>query len=314
MDFRKSANARKAGAPSPVILGIQADVTTDAERTASTVGIPTPTVPDDGIRVLPLLRSEVPVDDPSPRSRMKFMQASRILTALPVFNEAAHIRPVLESVRTYSDEILVVDDGSSDATPEILARETDLHVVTHEANQGYGAALNTAFQFSIEQGFDVLVTIDCDGQHQPKLIPELAAAVGTGEDAVDLVSGSRYLKTFDGDSVPPEDRRRINVEITRLLNEKLGMSLTDSFCGFKAYRVEALRDLEITNYGYAMPLQFWVQAVAHHWKVVEFPVPLIYLEEERSFGGSLDDSAKRLAYYKEVLAAEFARRPDALVA
>lgn len=244
---------------------------------------------------------------------MNAMQASRILTALPVYNEATHIRPVLEAVRKYSDEILIVDDGSSDDTPEILSRETDLHVLTHEVNQGYGAALNTAFQFSIDQGFDVLVTIDCDGQHQPKLIPELAAAIGTGASAVDLVSGSRYLKTFDGDSMPPEERRRINVEITRILNAKLGLALTDSFCGFKAYRVEALRDLEVTNFGYAMPLQFWVQAMAHQWKIVEFPVPLIYLEEERSFGGSLDDSAKRLAYYKEVLNAELAARPEALV-
>ena len=62
---------------------------------------------------------------------------------------------------------------------------------------------------------------------------------------------------------PPEQRRRINVEVTRWLNECLGLSVTDAFCGFKAYRTSALRSFEITDDGYAMPLQVWVQAAAH---------------------------------------------------
>ena len=231
----------------------------------------------------------------------------RYLTALPVFNEASHIEPVLDQVRRFAPEIVVVDDGSSDATPEILARQDDIHVITHERNMGYGAALRSAFEYAISQEYDVLVTIDCDGQHEPRLIPELAAAVEQDGELIDIVSGSRYLKTFAGDSVPPEDRRRINMEITRILNERLGLSLTDSFCGFKAYRVEALRALDVTELGYAMPLQFWPQAVAAGLKIVEFPVPLVYLEEERSFGGSLDDAQRRMAYYMQVLEREMTR-------
>ena len=78
-----------------------------------------------------------------------------------------------------------------------------------------------------------------------------------------IVSGSRYLKVFDPDQAPPEERRRINVEVTRWLNECLGLNLTDAFCGFKAYRRSALEHFEITDLGYAMPLQVWVQAVQH---------------------------------------------------
>jgi hypothetical protein len=148
----------------------------------------------------------------------------------------------------------------------------------------------------------VLVTIDCDGQHQPRLIPELAAAVfPPGERPVDIVSGSRYLRTLDGNSLPPEERRRINVAITRLVNDRLGLDLTDAFCGFKAYRVAALKKIRITELGYAMPLQFWAQVAALGLKIVEFAVPLVYLEEKRSFGGSLDDGQRRLAYYQTVL-------------
>ena len=76
------------------------------------------------------------------------------------------------------------------------------------------------------------------------------------------------------------------------------------FAALKAYRVAALKSFEVTELGYAMPLQFWVQAVSHNLRIREFPVPLIYLEEERSFGGSLDDSKQRMAYYQQVLQRE----------
>jgi glycosyltransferase involved in cell wall biosynthesis len=226
----------------------------------------------------------------------------RCLTALPIYNEARHIPPVLEEVRRYSSDVLVVDDGSTDDTPKVLAATPGVRVVTHEQNLGYGSALRTAFDFALQNGYDVLVTIDCDGQHQPRLIPELAAAVfPPGEPPVDIVSGSRYLQSLDGNSLPPEERRRINVAITQLVNDRLGFDLTDAFCGFKAYRVAALKKIKITELGYAMPLQLWVQAAALGLRIVEYPVPLVYLEEKRSFGGSLDDGQRRLAYYQTVM-------------
>ena len=229
------------------------------------------------------------------------------LTALPVFNEEAHIREVLAEVRRHAQDVLVVDDGSTDATPELLAREPGVHVVRHETNRGYGAALKSAFQFAIDRKYDVLVTIDCDGQHEPSLIQSLVDCVYPDEgEPVDIVSGSRYLKRFPGDSVPPEDRRRINAQITEWLNRELGLNLTDAFCGFKAYRTFALEKLHITELGYAMPLQVWVQAAELGLRIVEFPIPLIYLEEERSFGGALDDADRRMAYYREVLERELA--------
>lgn len=231
------------------------------------------------------------------------MNSHSILTALPVYNEAAHVADVLERVRHYSPAILVVDDGSTDGTPRELAKFPDVRVIRHEKNLGYGAGLRSAFQYALEHKFDVLVTIDCDGQHEPRLIPELAAAL---TDGVDIVSGSRYLQQHAGDSTPPVERRRINHVITELLNERLGLSLTDGFCGFKAYRVNSLRHFNITDLGYAMPLQVWVQAVAAGLKMVEFPVPLIYLDEKRAFGGSLDDAGFRLAHYRDVLDRELA--------
>lgn len=233
--------------------------------------------------------------------------ALRVLTALPVYNEDRHLTEVLDEVRKHAREILVIDDGSTDGTQDLLARERGIYVLRHEQNQGYGAALSSAFQYALAGQYDVLVTIDCDGQHEPKLIPQLAAAVFDQADRpADIVSGSRYLQQFPGASVPPVERRRINMQITEWLNERFQLGLTDSFCGFKAYRVDALPPLRITELGYAMPLQLWVQAAALKLKVIEFPVPLVYLDEDRSFGGSLDQAERRLAYYREVLDREIA--------
>ena len=231
----------------------------------------------------------------------------RILTALPVYNEERHLRDVLAEVKKYSRDILVIDDGSSDGTPALTKQDRSVFLIRHQQNQGYGAALRTAFQYALDGQYDVLVTIDCDGQHEPRLIPELAAAIYADEDhPADIVSGSRYLMPFPGDGQPPVDRRRINRLITELLKQRFGLNLTDSFCGFKAYRVDCLARLRITEQGYAMPLQLWVQAVALGLKIVEFPVPLIYLDEDRSFGGALDKAEQRLAYYREVIEREVA--------
>jgi glycosyltransferase involved in cell wall biosynthesis len=232
----------------------------------------------------------------------------RYLTALPVYNEARHIPTVLDEVKKYAQDILVVDDGSKDETPNLLAETDGIMFLRHARNRGYGGALVSAFDFAIAEGYDAVVTIDCDGQHQPKLIPELVAALdGPNGEKYDIVSGSRYLADSLKNSIPPEDRRRINYEITADLNAEFGLNLTDSFCGFKSYRTSALEKLKITEFGYAMPLQLWIQAVAHDFKMIEYPVPLIYLEEKRSFGGSLDQSDIRRAHYKEVIAAEVAR-------
>jgi dolichol-phosphate mannosyltransferase len=221
----------------------------------------------------------------------------RLLTAIPVYNEEENLEPVLaEILRHAPGDVLVVDDGSTDRTPELLGRFPSVRVIRHDRNLGYGAGLRSAFEATVSGGYDGLVTLDCDGQHEPLMIPEVAAPL----DRADIVSGSRYLKIFDPTQAPPEQRRKINVEVTRWLNDCLGFELTDAFCGFKAYRAEAISKFEITDEGYAMPLQVWVQAAAMGMTVLEVPVPLIYLDEKRAFGGALDDAEYRLNHYRSV--------------
>ncbi len=220
-----------------------------------------------------------------------------LLTAIPVYNEESSLVSVLTEVLKHAPDVLVVDDGSTDGTNALLRQNfPGLRVIRHAKNEGYGSSLRTAFRATLDGGYDGVVTLDCDGQHEPKRISELASRL----DDADIVSGSRYLRVFDPAQQPPEARRRINREVTRWLNECLGLELTDAFCGFKAYRRTALEQFDITDNGYAMPLEVWVQAVALKMTIVEVPVPLIYLDESRAFGGALDNAAYRLEHYRRV--------------
>jgi dolichol-phosphate mannosyltransferase len=231
------------------------------------------------------------------QSRPGDQRPCRFLTALPVFNEVGHVTGVLNEVVKYATDVLVVDDGSTDGTRELLARRTDVKVLLHEQNRGYGAALKTAFEYALEHHYELVITIDCDGQHEPQRICDLAKACRH----FDIASGSRYLEVPKSTEQVPGDRLSINRTITAELNERLGLNLTDAFCGFKAYRTTALAKLNLTESGYAMPLELWVQAAWHALRVTEVPVPLIYLDEKRSFGGALDAADLRLKYYREVI-------------
>ena len=242
------------------------------------------------------------------RAPIKGSPDCKFLTALPVYNEVKSVSAVLDEVKRHCNQILVVDDGSNDGTSELLAKRDDVIVVTHPVNRGYGAALVTAFDYAATQGYEVLVTIDCDGQHEPQRIQEFVQeSLTTGAD---IVSGSRYLKSFDEDSPPPEQRRLINHQVTKTLNQRMGFELTDAFCGFKAYRVEVFNKLKLNESGYAMPLELWVQAACNKLSVVEVAVPRIYFDENRSFGDQLDDPETRLKYYYEVMNKAFAALPS----
>lgn len=222
----------------------------------------------------------------------------RYLVAIPVYNEAGYLPRVLAAVRNYASDIVVVNDGSTDETPTLLDHAPDVFTITHPENRGYGQSLIDAFAFADARGYDWIITMDCDEQHEPAQIPEFVAAME--RSSADLISGSRYVQSFDGDDPAPEDRRRINQLVNQLMHELVGLELTDSFCGFKAHRVASMRRLALTEPGYAFPMQFWVRFARAGMQLEELPVRRIYRDSSRAFGGHLDDSRARLQHYLEV--------------
>ncbi len=234
----------------------------------------------------------------------------QVLIAIPVYNEQRYVRDVLDQVKRYHDHVLVIDDGSSDQTPEILRSVAGINVLRHEKNSGYGSSLIDAFNWADANGYDWVITMDCDCQHEPKRIPDFMREIAT--DKWDIISGSRYMQVDAGDDLPPPERRSINATITCIINDIFGTCLTDSFCGFKAHRVKPTIGLNLTEKGYAFPMQFWPRAIAGGLRITELPVRLIYNDPNRQFGGGLDDANDRLNHYLEVLNAETVRvlRPD----
>jgi glycosyltransferase involved in cell wall biosynthesis len=226
----------------------------------------------------------------------------RLLIAVPVFNEAKYVGRVLDKIRQFWPEILVVDDGSTDGTGEMLSARSDIRLIRRKENRGYGKSLIDAFALADGAGYDWVITMDCDEQHEPEMIPEFIRQIK--EDDADLISGSRYHRQSAGDDAPPPDRRSINRTITDILNDLFDLRLTDSFCGFKAHRVSGLRKLDLTVEGYAFPMQLWPQVAAAGLRVREIPVRLIYNDPTRHFGGALDDADHRLRHYLDVLQVE----------
>ena len=235
------------------------------------------------------------------------VQSLRTLVAIPVYNEQRYVTRVLDEVRQYACDVLVIDDGSTDATPTLLALQP-VEVVRHAVNRGYGQSLLDALRWAQCYKFDWLITMDCDEQHEPASLPDFFLAMQRPD--IDVISGSRYMRSHNDDDLPPADRQRINAWVTRMVRERLGLHLTDAFCGFKAYRMASVGRLELTETGYAFPLQFWVQAAAHELRVTEVPIRLIYKDPNRSFGGHLDDDRCRLAHYTQVFERELAKFPD----
>lgn len=243
----------------------------------------------------------------------------RILVAIPVYNEQGYVRSVLDKVLREAGNVLVIDDGSTDATSRLLA-DYPIDMVRHAVNRGYGRSIRDAFRWARCEEYDWLITMDCDEQHEPASLPEFFDAIEQAEPRrdADILSGSRYLLPGPKDDQPPPDRRSINAQITAEMNQRLspllGCQLTDSFCGFKAYRVEGLRQLHPTESGYAFPMQLWVQAAAARLQVRELPIRLIYNDPNRSFGAVLDNPEARLKHYRCVLHRELHKHADALPA
>jgi dolichol-phosphate mannosyltransferase len=217
---------------------------------------------------------------------------------LPVYNEAATLAGVVDRVRrAFDGPILAIDDGSTDGSADLLA---ELAVDTRRMpeNQGYGRALAEGLAHASDRGHRYAIVIDADGQHPPERIPEFMSAL---DDDVDVVSGSRFLPTSGTIGPAPDERRRVNRHVTEVVNGATGWTLTDAFCGFKAYRLEAVRGLHLRERGFAVSLEFWAKAWQGRLRLREIAIDRIYLDPARNFGDpALADPEARLRHYLSV--------------
>jgi glycosyltransferase involved in cell wall biosynthesis len=168
----------------------------------------------------------------------------RCCVLIPAFQEERRIAEVVRQALQYVRDIIVIDDGSSDRTVDEATRAGAV-VLRHGANKGKGAALQTGFAYAREKGFDLVITMDADGQHDPATLPDfLEAYVRTG---IPVLLGNRM-----GDQEHmPFVRRWTNRYMSWLLSRHLGQYVPDTQCGYRLYRCDAIPGVSSESTGYA---------------------------------------------------------------
>jgi glycosyltransferase involved in cell wall biosynthesis len=216
----------------------------------------------------------------------------KILAAIPCLDEEQFISDIVTKAAVYVDEVIVIDDGSTDRTSEV-ARAAGAQVIRHKLRQGAGAATRTAFEAAKKYQADVLITLDGDGQHNPEEIPLVLEPVLRGE--ADLVIGSRFLG-HSPKAVPRYRKFGIDV-ITWLYNFGSKVSVSDSQSCFRAYSRKFIDAANITENGFGFSVQVLIQARKGNFVVREVPVSCIY----HLYGSSLNPVAHGLGVAWDVV-------------
>jgi len=200
-----------------------------------------------------------------------------IVAGIPAYNEEKTIAKVILLAQRHVDVVVVCDDGSQDMTADIAQRLGAI-VVRHERNLGYGAAVQSLFEKARALNADLLLTLDADGQHDAKGIPQLIQPLL--ESKADIVVGSRFLRQSSG--VPLYRRFGIKV-LTRMTNGSKGKgALTDAQCGFRAYNRKAIDGLVLGEDGMGVSAEVLLKAKAQGLVVTEVPIEVRYKGLETS--------------------------------
>ncbi len=197
------------------------------------------------------------------------------VVVIPAYNEERFIGSVVLKTRKIADVVIVVDDGSHDATAEI-AEAAGAIVVRHDGNKGKGMALNTGFLKAKEYHPDVVITLDGDWQHMPEEMALVAAPILKGD--ADIVVGSRYLERT---SDVPMQRVIGHWGFTSLTNLASGVSLTDSQSGYRAFSANALEALAFSSNSFSVESEMQFLAKDHELKVVEVPITIRYVDKPK---------------------------------
>ncbi len=209
----------------------------------------------------------------------------RPLVVIPAFNEAGAITKVIEGIRATDPRlaVLVVDDGSTDETAAV-ARQAGAPVVRLPFNLGYGTALQTGYKYALREGYDCVVQLDGDGQHEPADIPHLLAVLERGD--ADVVIGSRFLGE---PTYRPDTARRIGMRVFRLFAFILtGVRFTDVTSGFQALDRSALRFFAAERYPADYPdADVLVMLTRAGFRVAETPVRMYAKPDAQSMHAGL---------------------------
>jgi glycosyltransferase involved in cell wall biosynthesis len=193
----------------------------------------------------------------------------KIVVALPAYNEEKYIGIMVTKVKEYADEVLVLNDGSSDKT-EALAKEAGAEVISHPKNMGYGATIQSIIKEARKRQFDAFVIMDADTQHSAEDIPDLVKPILEG---CDLVIGARRRVDI------PQYRYFGGWILSSFVSMLSGRRVMDSQSGFRAFSPRAVKVLDLKENGMAVSSEMTVKAVVSGLKIREVPISIRYTED-----------------------------------
>ena len=212
----------------------------------------------------------------------------RVLIVIPAYNESKTIASVIQELRQVVPEFdrVVVNDGSGDTTGEVVTKLGERQLKL-PCNLGYGQALQTGLKYALIQNYDVVVSMDADGQHRPQDVPRLVKALQ--DNGADMVIGSRFC-----DGMPyntPLSRRLGQLLFSHLTNLLLGRRIYDTSSGFKALRAEVCK-VVVDGTFMDFHIETIVQLSLSNFKIIELPITV----QERAFGHSMHSFASVFQY------------------
>jgi glycosyltransferase involved in cell wall biosynthesis len=221
----------------------------------------------------------------------------KIIAGMPAYNEGNYIGTMVLNTRQYVDEVIVVNDGSTDNTAEI-ARLAGAEVVQHPQNRGYGAAIQSIFAEARKKDPDILVILDADAQHDPREIPKIIEPIRAGYD---FVIGSRRKQAG---SIPLYRRlgQRLILRSVGVLSQN---QLTDSECGFRAFSRKAIETLDLRENGMAVSAETVAEVLRKNLKVTEVPISVIYNKD----GSTMNPVTHGLGVLTKIVIMISERRP-----
>lgn len=228
---------------------------------------------------------------------MKEAASPKIIVAIPAYHEEKYIGSIVLQAKQYADEVIVIDDGSTDRTAKI-AELAGATVIRHGENKGYGAAIQSILAEAEKRAPDILVLLDADSQHDPDEIPSLTRAISEGYD---LVIGTRKIRRQD---IPPLRRtgQKVLSYLTRILS---GRKLSDTESGFRSFSRKAVAALEPKEKGMAISAEIISEATAKGLRVTEVPITAIYTKD----GSTLNPVRHGFGVLRRIMVMISERRP-----
>jgi glycosyltransferase involved in cell wall biosynthesis len=189
------------------------------------------------------------------------------LIIIPVYNQGKQIKQNLPHLEDITNDILMIDDGSTDNTYAIIKELTWIKYIKHEQNLGIGASIITGCEYARDLGYDIAVIMNLNDNKFKAEIKELMENINYG---FDIVNSSRILENYDHQDIPQE-YISLTSDISSQIREITGFDITDPLSGILAIRIEALQNMELTEFNHSLLLQLWIQAHYFGLSIIEIP-------------------------------------------